>query len=60
LIGDVFTGSDLIFQFAGGIEEVVVAPAVALGPPDEFLAVAREAERFYAKPDVGTLLDESV
>ncbi len=59
LIGDVLAGSDLVFEFAGGVEEVVVCPAVAFGPPDEFLAVAGEAERFHAEPDVGAFFDES-
>src|SRR5579859_340585 len=59
LIGDEFAGGDLVFKLAGGIEEVVVAPAVAFGPPDKFRAVADEAERLDAEPDVGALGDES-
>lgn len=34
LIGDVLAGGDLVFEFAGGVEEVVVGPTVAFGPPD--------------------------
>jgi len=34
LIGDVLARSDLVLQFAGRVEEVIVAPAIALGPPD--------------------------
>jgi hypothetical protein len=34
LVGDVPAGSNLVFEFAGGVEEIVVSPAVAFGPPD--------------------------
>ena len=56
-VGDVFAGGDLIFQFAVGVVEIVVAPAVAFGPPDEFFAVIDDAEGLGAHPDVGMLFD---
>ena len=58
LIGDEFAGSDLILQFAVGVEQVVVSPAVALGPPDQFLAVAGKTQGLDAEPDVGAFFDE--
>ena len=57
--GDELALGDAVLERAGrGVVEVVVPPAVALGPEHEFAAVAGEAQRLGLDVGVEPLLDE--
>ena len=57
---DELAGGDLVLQLAGAVVEVIMAPAVALGPPDHLLAAVDEAQGLDVDVGVEDFLDEDL
>ena len=59
-LADELAGRELGLELAVAVIEVVVAPAVALGPPDHLLAAAEEPQVLGLDVGVEALLDEDL
>jgi hypothetical protein len=59
-LADELARGELGLELALAVVEVVVAPAVALGPPDHLLSAAEEAQGLEIDVGVETLLDKDL
>jgi hypothetical protein len=59
-LADELAGRELRLELALAVIEIIMAPAVPLGPPDDLLAAAEEARRLDLDIGVETFLDEDL